>query len=346
MSKNDITISFAVPCYNSAEYMDNCVMSLLSCGQDVEVIIVDDGSAKDNTAEIAQKWVEHFPERVRAVIKENGGHGSAVNAGLQAAKGAYYKPVDSDDWVDIHEMKKVLKYLRTQAQKEAEEERTDLVIANYVYDKVHEDKRTEMRYRNVFPQNRQFGWEDVGKFMPSQYLLMHSVYYRTELLKSIDLKLPEHCFYVDNIYVYVPLPAVKTMYYINADVYHYFIGREDQSVNESVMLSRIDQQLTVTREMIDAVDVMSVKPRRLRKYLEGYLSMMMCICSVFLRMKNIPEDNAKLEEIWRYLNKKDHSLYLRVRSSVLNITTNLPTSAGRKAGLSGYKLAQKLFNFN
>ena len=74
--------------------------------------------------------------------------------------------------------------------------------------------------------------------------------------------------------------------------------------------------------------------------------MMMCICSVFLRMRNGDEDNRKLDEIWSYLKNKDHALYVRVRSSVLNITTNLPTSAGRKAGLSGYKLAQKLFNFN
>ena len=321
-------------------------MSLLSVGEDIEVIIVDDGSTKDNTADIARKWVNHFPDRVKAIIKENGGHGSAVNAGLAASSGAYYKPVDSDDWVDVHEMKKVLHFLREQAALEKEEDRCDLVIANYIYDKVHEDKQTVMKYKNVFPQNIIFGWEEVGTFKPSQYLLMHSVYYRTKLLKDINLTLPEHCFYVDNIYVYVPLPHVKTMYYIDADVYHYFIGREDQSVNESVMMNRIDQQLKVTRTMIDSVDVMNTHPRRLRKYLEGYLSMMMCICSVFLRMRNGDEDNKKLEETWNYLKNKDSALYVRVRSSVLNITTNLPTNAGRKAGLSGYKLAQKLFNFN
>ncbi len=346
MPKNDVTISFAVPCYNSADYMDNCIMSLLSVGEDIEVIIVDDGSTKDNTAEIAQRWVDHFPGRVKAVIKENGGHGSAVNAGLAAATGAYYKPVDSDDWVDVHEMKKVLKYLRTQAALENEQDRCDLVIANYVYDKIHEDKQTVMKYKNVFPQKRVFGWEEVGSFKPSQYLLMHSVFYRTQLLKDIDLHLPEHCFYVDNIYVYVPLPAVKTMYYIDADVYHYFIGREDQSVNESVMMGRMDQQIKVTKTMIDSVDVMNTHPRRLRKYLEGYLSMMMCICTVFLRMKNTAEDKELLDEIWSYLKNKDRDLYVRVRTNILNAATNLPTSAGRKAGLSGYHLAQKLFNFN
>ena len=341
------TISFCVPCYNSAEYMDRCIMSLLSVNTDIEVIIVNDGSTKDNTAEVGQKWVDHFPDRCVLIDKENGGHGSAVNASLKAARGLYYKPVDSDDWVDVDEMRRVFKYLKKQNEKfEKGKDATDLVIANYVYEKVFKGKSTEMRYRSVFPQKREFTWADVGKFGPSQYLLMHSVFYRTDLLKSIDFSLPEHCFYVDNIYVYVPLQYVKTLYYVNADVYRYFIGREDQSVNESVMMGRIDQQIKVTKVMIDSVDVMNTRPRRLRKYLEGYLSMMMCICSVFLRMRGTDEDEEKLDDIWKYLKKKDKSLYKRVRSSVLNITTNLPTKAGKKTGLSAYKLAQKLFSFN
>ena len=98
--------------------------------------------------------------------------------------------------------------------------------------------------------------------------------------------------------------------------------------------------------MIDAVDVMNVKPRRLRKYLEGYLSMMMCICSVFLYMRGEDEDEQKHDEIWNYLKEKDHSLYTRVRTSLLNLPANLPSKAGKKTTLSAYKVAQKFFNFN
>ena len=78
------TVSFAVPCYNSADYMDKCIESLLACGDDVEVLIVDDGST-DNTAQKADGWQERFPEVVRAIHKPNGGHGSAVNTGLAHA---------------------------------------------------------------------------------------------------------------------------------------------------------------------------------------------------------------------------------------------------------------------
>ena len=86
-------LSVAVPCYNSAEYMENCVNSLLKGGEDIEIIIVNDGSAKDNTAEIADRLASENPTIVKAVHQENGGHGEAVNTGLKNATGLYFKVV-------------------------------------------------------------------------------------------------------------------------------------------------------------------------------------------------------------------------------------------------------------
>ena len=347
------TISFAVPCYNSADYMEKCVESLLLCGDDIEIILVDDGSTKDDTPAICDRLVEQHPGIVRAIHKENGGHGSGVNAGLAAAEGLYYKVVDSDDWLDKEAMDTIMPYLREQKalveqaqQQGASATATDLVIANYVYEKVYEGTHTTIRYTNVFPTDKEFTWSQVGRFNPSQYLLMHSVIYRTQMLRDMDLKLPEHCFYVDNIFVYVPLPHVKTMRYFDVDMYRYFIGREDQSVNEKVMLSRIDQQIRITKVMIDSVDVMAIENKRLRNYLKNYLSMMMCICSVFLRMEKTDENEAKRADIWAYLRAKDESLYHDVRHSVLNLATNIPSDVGRMVGITGYHIAQKIFKFN
>ena len=246
-----------MPCFNSADYMEKCVESLLPCGDDIEIILVDDGSTKDNTPEICDRLEKEHPGIVRAIHKPNGGHGSAVNSGLEAATGLYYKVVDSDDWLDNDAMNTIMPYLREQKNRfeQTGATATDLVIANYVYEKVFEGTHTTIRYTNVFPTDREFGWTEVGRFNPSQYLLMHSVIYRTEMLRSMGLKLPEHCFYVDNIFVYVPLPHVKTMRYFDVDMYRYFIGREDQSVNEKIMLSRIDQQIHITKVMIDSVDL-------------------------------------------------------------------------------------------
>ncbi len=337
------TLSFAVPCYNTAQYMDKCIESLLACGDDIEILIVDDGSVKDNTAEKADLWQAEYPGIIRAIHKENGGHGSAVNTGLANATGRYFKVVDSDDWLDEEAMQPIIAYLKKQAESNGP---TDMVIANYVYEKIHDGIRQVMGYSNVFPENRVFGWDEVGRFGTSQYLLMHSVIYRTDLLRDMGLKLPEHCFYVDNIFVYEPLVHVKTMYYFNLDMYRYYIGRENQSVNEKVMMSRVDQQLRVTRQMIDDVNVEAVENKRLRHYLENYLSMMMTISSVFLRLHKTKEAEWKRKELWAYLKAKDPMLYRRIRRKVLNLGTNLPTRLGRSAGLGGYHLAQKLFKFN
>lgn len=336
-------ITFAVPCYNSADYMEKCVYSLLPLGNDIEIILVDDGSTKDNTAEICDRLAAEHPAIIRAIHQENAGHGGAVNAGLAAAEGLYFKVVDSDDWLDEEAMETIMAFIRTQ---ESVPQPVDLVISNYVYEKVYEGTSTSMGYRNVFPENKIFTWDDIGHFHLSQYLLMHSVIYRTALLKDIGLKLPHHCFYVDNIFVYVPLAHVQSMVYFDVDAYRYFIGREDQSVNEKVMLSRIDQQLRITREMIDAVDLDTIENKKLQHYLYNYLSMMLCICSVFLRMEETPENERKRKELWEYLYQANPRSYRQLRKTFLGLSTNLPTIFGRKVALRGYRIAQRMFKFN
>ena len=127
-------ISFAGPCFNSADYMEKCVYSLVPLGDDIEIILVDDGSTKDNTAEICDRLVAEHPNVIRAIHQENAGHGGAVNAGLAAAEGLYFKVVDSDDWLDEEAMETIMAFIRSQADLA---EPTDLVISNYVYEKVY-----------------------------------------------------------------------------------------------------------------------------------------------------------------------------------------------------------------
>ena len=336
-------ITFAVPCYNSAAYMRHCADTLLTGGDQVEIILVDDGSA-DETGAIADEYAQRYPNIVRAIHQPNGGHGEGVNQGLRNAQGMYYKVVDSDDWLNEDALQRVLTKLRELSQGE---EPLDMMVCNYVYEHVAEGISKVVRYTDVFPEGKVFTWADLGRWKPSEYLLMHSVIYRTELLRGMGLQLPKHTFYVDNIFVYVPLPHVKTIYYLDVDMYRYFIGRDDQSVNESVMMSRIDQQLRVTRIMIDAVQLPGDVPeKRLERYMENYLSMMMCICSIFLRMINTVDAEDERDAIWRYLKENNSDVYRRVRHSVLNMGTNLPTNLGRKIGITGYHVAQRIFKFN
>ena len=246
-------LTFAIPCYNSQDYMEHCIDSILPGGDDVEILIIDDGS-KDRTAEIADAYEAKYPGIVRAIHQENGGHGEAVNAGIRNATGLFFKVVDSDDWVDEEAYKQILKKLKEFAGGPTT---LDMMLANYVYEKEGAYHKKVMRQAG-FPQDRVFTWSDIRHFHKGHYILMHSVIYRTELLRACGLELPKHTFYVDNIYVYKPLPHVRTMYYLDVDFYRYFIGREDQSVNEKVMISRIDQQIRVNKIMIDDVDLHKV----------------------------------------------------------------------------------------
>ena len=169
-------ITFAVPCYNSENYMEKCIESLLKGGEDVEIIIVNDGS-EDNTREIAEGYVRAYPSIVRAVHKENGGHGSGVNKGLELATGLYYKVVDSDDWLDEEALKTLLDTIK---RHRAENSLPDLYFTNFVYEKVYEGSRFVRRFQRNFPKDKLLGWEEVKKFHTSSVLLMHSLIYRTD----------------------------------------------------------------------------------------------------------------------------------------------------------------------
>ncbi len=215
---------------------------------DVEIIIVDDGS-KGETAAKADEWEARYPGIVRVVHQENGGHGIAVLSGLREAQGTYYKVVDSDDWLDASALSTMLTILRGFEERDL---RVDLFISNYVYEKVHEGTRTTISYRMALPRKKVFTWDDIGRFRLDQNLLMHSLCYRTDVLRANELPMPPHTFYVDNIYAYVPLPRCKTMYYADIDLYRYFIGREGQSVNEATMVKRLDQQYRITRIMMES----------------------------------------------------------------------------------------------
>ncbi len=129
----DKIITFAVPCYNSAAYMDHCIQTLLEGGDDIEIILVDDGSTKDDTPAICDRYADQYPDIVKVIHQENGGHGEGVNQGIRNASGIYYKVVDSDDWLDVDALHKVLGKLREFAKMERP---VDMVIANYVYEHV------------------------------------------------------------------------------------------------------------------------------------------------------------------------------------------------------------------
>ena len=335
-------LTVAIPCYNSQEYMKHAIESVLVGGEDIEILIVNDGS-KDDTAKIADEFEVAYPGIVRAIHQENGGHGEAVNAGLRNAKGLYYKVLDSDDWLDQDSLLRVMNKLRQMVK---EGKMVDMFLANYVYEKPSEHKHKVIRYEGVFPESQIFGWSDIKRFKISQNILMHSVIYRTQMLHDCGLELPKHTFYVDNIFVYVPLPNVKAMYYMDVNLYRYYIGREDQSVNEDVMISRIDQQIKVNKIMIDAYDLTKIRNKKLKDYMVKYLAMMMTVSSIFLIKEGSEESLTKRAELWSYLKDASKGMFRLVNHQVLSRPMQIRGKAGRKMLVWAYSISRKIYGFN
>lgn len=329
-------ITFTVPCYNSQEYMRKCVDSLLEGGDDVEIIIVNDGS-KDNTLAIANEYAQSYPNIVRVVDKENGGHGSGVNAGLHLATGLYFKVVDSDDWVDKQALNKLLYTIKAH---NAVNRLPDLYIANYVYEHAVDNTYHVNRYKKYFPTETICDWTKVKAFHFAHMMIMHSLIYRTDALRKSGLILPEHTFYVDDIFSYNPLPYAQSICYLDIDFYRYFIGRADQSVNLVNMVRRYEQMVRVMLSMTDAwtYDEIKMQPRGLRRYMIHALANYMMTTNLFVCAEDTKERREAFRAMWSHIKERDRKLYRKLRYQTYVLSTAfLPWKVRGFAHVKGYK---------
>ena len=334
-------LTVVIPSYNAQEYLDRAVSSVRGFDQ-VEVLIVNDGST-DATAAIADGLVQSDPDHIRVIHQENAGHGGAVNAGISGARGRYLKILDADDWLDRLALKRALERLEL---REAQGEPLDLLVANYVYEKQGKSHKAVIRYGNVMPRDRVISWDEIRRCRYDQYLMMHALILRTDLVRRSGLVLPEHTFYVDFIYSFVPVIDVRTFEYLDVDLYRYFIGRDDQSVNEQVMISRVDQLLRVNAAMVDAIPAPDEVPPHLYRYLVHYLRINCVICTVMLLRSGTEENVARKDELWAQLQTKKPEAYDAVRKDLLGRLIAMRSKAGRAVIMAGYHISQWVLGFN
>lgn len=330
-------ITCVVPCYNSAAYLEKCVQSLVAVGDRVEIILVNDGST-DATPQLIDKFVAEY-SNVQAVHKENGGHGSGVNKGIELAKGLFFKVVDSDDWINSNAMIELLNLLESHLQANS---LADLYITNFTYDKPCDNATYLMQYDKHFPINQFFGWKDVKKFKSSDALMLHCLLFKTEILRKSNTVLPEHSFYVDNIYSYKPLPYVHTLYYYNINLYHYYIGREDQSVNIRQIVARYEQQIKIMKIMLDLYSFEEImqQDKELSQYMLHNLAVLMMMTLMFTTgsKKDIKVRKLALKDLWNYLHSKDKKLYRYLRwRSYCTLVCHFPWKLQRFMLFKGYK---------
>ena len=333
-------LTVTVPCYNSEAYMETCLESLLVGGERMEIILIDDGSV-DRTGEIADAYAAKYPAIVKVVHQPNGGHGAGINAGILHATGRYFKTVDSDDRLseDLPRFLDLLEECERQGG-------VDLFVTNYYYDHADGKGNRSINFSNALPEGRIFIWDETKPFRIDQILMIHACTFRTDLLKRSGVRMPEHIFYEDNYLIYGNLPGVERMYYLNADLYRYFIGREGQSVQENVMMKRYAHQFRATELCFTAFHFDDIQNRRRKNYLRHELLIMFGIGIVFARLNRTEEAERDVKALWdacRAFDRKWANRY-RYRSPLVFIC--IPGKFGNAIMRLIYRMAHQIVRFN
>ncbi|AYD89961.1 glycosyltransferase family 2 protein [Actinomyces lilanjuaniae] len=334
-------LTLVVPAYNAQDYVTRCLNTLVGHAE-VEVVVVDDGST-DSTPALLDDYARREP-RLVVVHQQNKGHGGAVNTGLARARGTWVKVVDSDDALDRASLLRLLSHLRRWRQAG---QKPDLVVTNFTY--VREGsrlRRHSVRYRGILPQGRVGTWSDVGRFRPDQYLMMHSLTYRTQVLRDSGTRLPEHCFYVDTLYSFQPLASVRSLTYLDLDLYLYTVGRQGQSVADEVIIRRLDQHDRVNALMLESMPRAHEVPPELMRYLVHIYTMSCVVITTMALRSGTPENLAIREGLWQRLDARRPDISVRVRRSLMGRLMNLPGRAGSRVPVAGYQVARRILALN
>lgn len=287
MKKN---LSIIIPAYNTEDYIARCLDSILF-NKDIidllDVIVVNDGSS-DNTLKIAEKYQNIYPNSVRVIDKQNGGHGSTVNAGMDIAVGKFFKVIDSDDWVNIRDFARYVKYLG--------DADADIIVSNYKKDILYDTSTISFDFstKNTEPISIEnidslIGEEDFF-FMFS----MHSMAIKTEALRKVWKNgLPEKTFYVDQVYVAKALQGAKSYAFTNFDIYRYFIGRPEQSVSGDGFFRHRKDHERVLRTLLEISEQKNLE-ERIKKVYNLQISLMIDThYKIYLENRNTTSETLK-----------------------------------------------------
>ena len=330
-------LTVTVPCYNSAEYMANCLDSLIVGGDRVEVIVINDGS-KDNTGAVAEEYAAKYPNIIRVIHQENGGHGEGINQGLRHATGIYFKVVDSDD-----KMSRDFPAFLEDCEKQGG---VDLMVTNYFYSHTDGKGDRAICYKNALPQGHIFGWDEVGKFHIHQLFSLHSCTFRTEMMRNGWRDLPKHVSYEDNYMVAQCVHKAKRMRYMNINLYLYTIGREGQSVQHDIGVRKYLHHQGSAKNCFLCVHIDDVEAPSLRRYLRHELFLLLAMACCFTRLNKSDEADATLEEMWAECRAFDQKWADKLRYGTVLRLLSAKGKAARNFTAFIYRLANKVVRFN
>jgi glycosyltransferase involved in cell wall biosynthesis len=272
----------------------------------LDIIVVDDGS-KDKTAEIAQQYVLKFPQSVRLISKQNGGHGSAVNAGIEAAVGKYFKVVDGDDRLNKLGLIALLERLN---QREV-----DLLAANYRKISLTNENPVDMRFEDI-QYDKIYAFEELPH-SNKIYFGIHSMNIKTSILQQHEIRLQEHTFYVDVEYGLLPVPYIKTIEFFEPSVYLYYVGSVGQSINMTNFVNRYDDHYRVVTRMTAYYSEAACSERQ-HEYMLTVLNKL-CFTHYMLSIfydKDKPRAKKRAAEFDMWLSINNPEVYTSLASSL------------------------------
>lgn len=307
------TLTISIAAYNVASTIEKCLQSCLDApnAHKLDIIVVDDGSS-DTTAEVAEAYAQRHPDVVRVVSKTNAGYGSTFNTSIELARGRYFRLLDGDDWVDANALGSLVDKL--------DGVDVDVAIAPYVecYD----------TQRNVVDEADHAADGEVpfaADLIPYK-LGMHSIYYRTELVRTSGLKLPERRLYTDTLYNVVPLQLVRTAFVSHEPVYQYRMGQVGQSVSkESLEAHRADMRAVVDDLMAFHASLSDRNTLAARIAMTWLSADAAWLCRILLGMKASPTQREELADLVR-ATRRDPLVHAacRARSKVYCAVDTLP----------------------
>ncbi len=332
-------ITFAIPSYNSEEYLHIALDSLIGHEGEIEILVIDDGS-KDQTLKIAQSYAEKY-SNIIPIHQENKGHGGAINTAIQHAKGLYFKVLDSDDWVNKDALTALLEDIKST------KELPDCYLTNYTYWEGRENESNTIAYRHRLKANKTVRLDDIKTLNTSEYFTIHSAMFRLETVRASGIVLPEHCFYEDNHFVYACLSKTETVRYLDIKFYQYLMGRPGQSMGKKTLLSRFDHIVNNSQRIFDFADIMPLKKEKpgLYRLLRHHLILMVIQVPFCCRMNGSKEAKEAMNAFYKRCKESNPAQFKMVTRAFNVASLRVPGPLGKLLVRIIFSIVSKVTHF-
>lgn len=271
-------VSVVVPVYNTQDYIEKCILSLVNQTlQDIEIIVVDDGST-DNSGRIIQRLQGEYPEKIKVYRQANGGQAVARNKGIGYCTGEYIGFMDSDDYVDVEMFRAMYECAVSSG--------ADLVECDYRYVRVDGEQEMELK-----PYGHVRKYKNQRDMFVNPLVSPWNKLYKAEILRKEMIYFPEGYIYEDTSFFVKTIPFVKKSDFVDKKyVTHILRGTSTMNINKS---KRVGNIFPVLEDICKCYKENGFWDDY-RKEVE-YFCVKMLLCSSLERISQIPDKKLRKE---------------------------------------------------